>query len=114
MNETRPRLSIHVIDIDAGRPGDGVSVRLLTDGSTRQIGSVTTDADGRTEALGEPGLDPGLYTLVFDLGRYFDERGEDSAFIQRVAVDVVVDGDDTVHIPLLVGPRYCSLYRGVR
>ena len=92
-------VSTHVLDTAAGRPAVGVRVELCRDDEVLAAGE--TNADGRIAPLAEA-LDPGRYALVFwPPSRYFT----------RVELEVeLTDGHH--HVPLLVSPYGCVIYRG--
>jgi 5-hydroxyisourate hydrolase len=92
-------LSTHVLDTEAGRPASGVRVELYKD--DERIAEQTTDADGRIGDLA-PGLEPGVYRLVFH---------PPSPFFRRVELEVEL-GDGHTHVPLLVSSYACASYRG--
>ncbi len=92
-------LSTHVLDTERGRPAAGVRVELYR-GDDR-LADQTTDEDGRIADLA-PGLDPGVYRLVFHPG---------SPFFRRVELEVEL-GDGHNHVPLLVSSYACVTYRG--
>jgi 5-hydroxyisourate hydrolase len=106
-------LTTHVLDTARGRPAAGVEVELarLEHGRRSTLRTVTTNADGRTDAplLAQGELEAGEYELVFAVGAYFGER----AFLDRVPVRFgVSDPAAHYHVPLLVSPWSYSTYRG--
>lgn len=107
-------ISTHVLDTSRGRPAAGVTVRLdRADGPHWEpVGSAVTDPDGRVPALvGSPPA-AGRYRLTFDTAGYFAATGA-SVFYPEVSVIFVVDqGEDHLHIPLLLSPFGYSTYRG--
>ena len=69
-------ITTHVLDTSRGRPAGEVPVTLeleSADGTWKQIGEGTTDADGRAKDLLPNGfaLHGGVYRLVFDTESYF-------------------------------------------
>ena len=101
-------LSTHVLDTSLGRPAAGVLITLTRDGEA--LAEATTDADGRAADLGGA-LAPGTYSLRFDSGGYFAERGTDG-FYPEVLVTFTISGAGHVHVPLLLSPYGYSTYRG--
>ena len=104
------RLTTHVLDTAHGRPAAGIPVELARlDGDAREVlASVTTNADGRTDAPLLEQLQPATYELVFSVGGYFAE-----GFLDRVPVRfTIADADAHYHVPLLVSPWSYSTYRG--
>ena len=110
-------LSTHVLDTASGRPAAGVAIelrRLADDGTGVTLATVTTNADGRTEAalLSGDDLTVGTYELVFAVGDYFGRNGE-RPFLDRVPVRFgVSDPSAKYHVPLLITPWSYSTYRG--
>ena len=92
-------LSTHVLDTGRGAPAAGVRVELFR--GEEQVGSASTDADGRVQELAG-GLEPGEYRLVFH---------PPSPFFPRVELTVRLD-EGHHHVPLLVSPYGCTTYRG--
>jgi 5-hydroxyisourate hydrolase len=91
-------LSTHVLDVERGRPADGVRVELWQD---ELVSAGETDADGRIARLAAD-LDPGVYRLLF--------RPE-SPFFKGVGIEVALE-DGHYHVPLLVSSYSCTTYRG--
>lgn len=92
-------LSTHVLDTAIGRPVPGVRVSLYR--GTELVARGDTDADGRVKELGRD-LAPGSYRLLFAVkGPFFEE----------VALQVRLE-DGHYHVPLLVTPFGCVIYRG--
>ena len=78
---------------------EGVRVELYR--GDEQIADGATDADGRIADLA-PGLEPGVYRIVFH---------PPSPFFRRVELEVEL-GDGHTHVPLLVSSYGCASYRG--
>jgi 5-hydroxyisourate hydrolase len=99
-------LSTHVLDTAAGRPAEGIAVRLETrEGEV--LGEGVTDADGRVPEIGPEQLDRGAYVLRFDTALYVD-----GFYPEVVVVFTVADPDQHYHVPLLLSPYGYSTYRG--
>jgi len=92
-------LSTHVLDTEGGRPAEGVPVRLYRDDDL--LADAQTDGDGRVGELAS-GLEPGLYRLVFRLP---------SPFFRVLELEVDLEAGH-YHVPLLVSPYQCTIYRG--
>jgi 5-hydroxyisourate hydrolase len=106
-------LTTHVLDTARGLPAAGVEIELarLEHGRRSPLLTVTTNADGRTDAplLAQGELEAGEYELVFAVGDFFGER----EFLDRVPVRFSVsDPGAHYHVPLLVSPWSYSTYRG--
>jgi 5-hydroxyisourate hydrolase len=101
-------ISTHILDTSRGQPAAGipVSLEILRHGVWTEIGSGTTNADGRlatTEAL-----EVGDYRLTFDVAAYLGP----AAFYDRIMVQFRVREPRHHHIPLLLSPFGYSTYRG--
>ena len=91
-------LSTHVLDTANGTPASGVRVEVFR--GDELVGSGETDADGRIRELAAAGA--GTFRLVFHAP---------SPFFTRVEVEVAL-GDGDNHVPLLLSPYQCTIYRG--
>jgi 5-hydroxyisourate hydrolase len=114
------RLTTHVLDTAGGRPASGVAVELFSvDGdSRRRVASLSTNADGRTDAplMAGEAFRPGTYELVFHVGEYFRSIGTRTAeppFLDLVPIRfTLAEPDGHYHVPLLVSPWSYATYRG--
>ena len=97
-------ISTHVLDTSTGRPISGVGACLFL--ADEQVGSGTTDADGRIRDL--PVLGQGTYRIVFAIGDHFPD-----GFYPDVSISFRVR-DETAHyhVPLLISPFGYTTYRG--
>ena len=94
-------ISTHVLDTERGRPAAGVRVELYR--GDELVGAKDTDSDGRIPDLaGE--LEPDTYRLVF--------LTVSSPFFERIEVEVSLADTAHVHVPLLLSPYVCTIYRG--
>ena len=102
-------VTAHVLDAAAGRPAQGVEVRLQTeDGGP--IAEAVTNHDGRVPDLGPDHLAPGIYRVTFEVDSY---AGGAAPFYPRVSIDFrVAAGQAHYHIPLLLSPYSYTTYRG--
>jgi 5-hydroxyisourate hydrolase len=95
-------ISTHVLDTEQGRPGAGVKVGLYR--GDELVSEQETDEDGRIAELSPTTLEPGAYRIVFRA------RG---GFFEQVEVTIAVaDPDEHLHVPLLLAPYACVIYRG--
>ncbi len=96
-------ISTHVLDTERGAPGAGIKVGLFH--GKDLISLQETDEDGRITDLSDGPLPgPGEYRLVF-----YAESG----FFEKIEVTIAVqDPDDHYHVPLLLAPYSCVIYRG--
>jgi 5-hydroxyisourate hydrolase len=94
-------ISTHVLDTERGRPAAGVRVELYR--REELLAAKDTDSDGRIPDLaGE--VEPGTYRLVFLL--------VSSPFFERIEVELSLPDTAHVHVPLLLSPYACTIYRG--
>jgi 5-hydroxyisourate hydrolase len=95
-------ISTHVLDTRQGRPGAGLTVGLYLE--EELISEQETDQDGRIAELSPPALEPGVYRIVFHT---------DSGFFEKIEVSIAIaDPDEHIHVPLLLAPYSCVIYRG--
>lgn len=110
------KLSTHVLDQTTGRPAAGMRIELWRlDGKHTLLKALTTNADGRTDALLLTSMEMamGTYELVFFVKDYFVTHRTDSPFLDRVPVRfAIADANAAYHVPLLVTPWAYSTYRG--
>ena len=112
-------LSTHVLDTAKGRPAAGMLIELFrVDDDRRQLGSATTNQDGRCDEpmLEGASFESGEYELVFHAGDYFAADGlalPQPRFLDRVVIRFgVSDASQHYHVPLLISPFAYSTYRG--
>ena len=105
-------LSTHILDIAAGRPAAGVTVRVAAfegDG-WRPIGTGVTDDDGRiADLLDGDTLARGEYRLIFEVESYL---GDEAFYPEVVIVFRVAEPGEHHHVPLLLGPFGYTTSRG--
>ncbi len=109
---TRAGISTHVLDTTRGVAAAGVPVTLARrEGALIvEVGSGVTGSDGRiANLMGNGDLEPGWYQIVFDVGAYF---GSQQHLFTRVTLELAISEARHHHVPLLIGPFYCSSYRG--
>jgi 5-hydroxyisourate hydrolase len=91
-------ISTHVLDTANGRPAAGVRIELFR--GDELLASAETDADGRVRELAD--VEAGVYRLVFH---------PPSPFFRRIELELEL-GEGNHHVPLLVSPYQCTIYRG--
>ncbi|MFF2199731.1 hydroxyisourate hydrolase [Streptomyces sp. NPDC058145] len=126
---TTASVSTHILDTSAGRPAEGVAVRLAArpgrDADWQALGGSATDADGRCKDL--PALPEGTtqVRLDFAVEPYFEKKQADAqqdapanrdsgpaVFFPEVAITFAVVPGEHYHVPLLLNPFGYSVYRG--
>jgi 5-hydroxyisourate hydrolase len=108
-------ISTHVLDLARGVGGTGIPVVLFKrdgNGAWQQVGTASTDANGRVRTFGEAkAFGPGNYQLRFDMSRYPDAAA--SPFFPEITLTFrVTDRDGHYHVPVVVSPYGYSTYRG--
>ena len=93
-------ISTHVLDTERGEPARGIRVELLRGDLLLAVRE--TDDDGRVPDLGGVELPPDVYRLVFH---------PRSPFFRGIEVEVEL-ADGHYHVPLLLAPYSCAIYRG--
>jgi 5-hydroxyisourate hydrolase len=112
-------LTTHVLDTARGCPADGMQIDLFRiDGATRtHLKTVTTNADGRTDAQILPADEfvLGTYELVFHAGAYLDRCNSAlpaPKFLDLIPIRFGMSEASHYHVPLLLSPYAFSTYRG--
>ncbi|MFF3988024.1 hydroxyisourate hydrolase [Streptomyces sp. NPDC001797] len=126
---TTASVSTHILDTSAGRPAEGVAVRLSArpgrEAQWQELGGSATDGDGRCKDL--PTLPEGTthVRLDFAVEPYFEKKQADAqqdapanrdsgpaVFFPEVAITFAVVPGEHYHVPLLLNPFGYSVYRG--
>ena len=114
------KLTTHILDTAAGRPGAGIAVTLYAvegDG-LREVARARTNDDGRCDAplLAGAEFKPGIYELVFATAAYFRAQGvalAEPPFLDEIRIRFgIASAEQHYHVPLLVSPYAYSTYRG--
>jgi 5-hydroxyisourate hydrolase len=92
-------ISTHVLDTARGVPAAGIRIQLFH--GNELVAEGETDADGRIRELAD--VEAGTYRLVFH---------PDSPFFKRVEAEVEIEAGRDYHVPLLLSPYACAIYRG--
>ncbi len=97
-----PSISTHVLDTGRGEPARGVRVELYR--QTQRLSVQETNHDGRIPDLVRGPLEAGPYRLIVHLP---------TPFFSRLELEfTIADAARSYHIPLLVSPYACTVYRG--
>lgn len=109
------QITTHVLDTSAGKPGTGISLKLLQmiNNEWKSIAQGITNADGRVPDLlpGGKNLSPGTYKIQFETGDYY-ARQHIKTFYPAVEITFTIFDDSHYHVPLLISPFGYSTYRG--
>jgi 5-hydroxyisourate hydrolase len=109
------QLTTHVLDVNKGRPAEGISVYLFRQHNDdwTEITLASTNKDGRIPHLIQKDviLEPGVYKLRFLTSEYFDKQGIQS-FYPYVEIIFSITGPEHFHVPLLLNAFGYSTYRG--
>jgi 5-hydroxyisourate hydrolase len=92
-------ISTHVLDTGRGVPAAGIRVQLFR--GDELVADAETDGDGRIRDLA--GVEPGTYRIVFHAN---------SPFFKRVEAEIEIEAGRDYHVPLLLSPYACAIYRG--
>ncbi len=111
------KITTHVLNVAAGRPAAGVSVKLEAQNDSGEwhiIGRDMTDEDGRSSDLlgAETVISAGNFRLRFDTGEFFAREGIESFYPEVVVTFRVKDADEHYHVPVLLSPFGYTTYRG--
>ena len=109
-------ITTHVLDTALGKPGSGIELNVasMVNNEWRQVGSGTTNDDGRVNDLVAPHIEltKTMYKLHFELRAYF-ERTQREVFYPYAEVVFYFDpGAGKVHIPLVLSNYSYATYRG--
>ena len=112
------RLTTHILDTAHGQPAAGMLVELRRPPSDTILFAGRSNTDGHCSRALLQGADfiDGEYELVFHVAEYFRARGvvlPDPPFLDRVVLRIGLSpSGPPYHVPLLVSPWSCSMYRG--
>ncbi len=115
------KLTTHVLDTAHGCPAAGLTIelwRIDQSQASALIKTVTTNADGRTDAalLADADLKAGTYELRFAVDAYFSSKVSelpDPPFLAVIPIRFgIADISAHYHVPLLCSPWSYSTYRG--
>ena len=109
------QITTHVLDTAAGKPGKGISIRLMKNENDNWlvIAEGITNADGRVSDLLPAGkiLSTGDYRIIFNIGEYYKIQ-KIKTFYPAVEILFTVFDGNHYHVPLLISPYGYSTYRG--
>ncbi|MEV5985260.1 hydroxyisourate hydrolase [Streptomyces sp. NPDC052051] len=117
-SSTTASVSTHILDTSAGRPAEGIAVRLAArsgrDADWQPLGGSTTGADGRCQDLPAPPEGTTHVRLDFAVEPYAEKHpaGAPGVFFPEVAITFAVAAGEHYHVPLLLSPFGYSVYRG--
>ena len=93
-------ISTHVLDTGAACPAAGVRVQLFR--GDELVAERETDDDGRVRDLAD--VEPGDRTGSSSI--------RTSPFFTRVEAEIEIEAGRDHHVPLLLSPYACAIYRG--
>lgn len=113
-------VTTHVLDAGRGCPASGMRIDLfrLEGEERRLVRTVTTNADGRTDApvIPKGEAEIGVWELLFHAGDYLDRvgaAGETPRFLDLIPIRFgLADPEEHYHVPLLLAGYSYSTYRG--
>lgn len=113
---SRSPITTHVLDVARGKPAAGIAVMLEVrqNDEWREIGSGTTDNDGRVSNLLSPEtkIASGVYRITFDTASYQAALNVQSFYPYVPVIFEVKETEQHYHVPLLLSPFGYSTYRG--
>lgn len=111
------QLSSHILDINTGRPAQGVKIvlsKLSGENNWSVMEERTTDGNGRVKDFLEKrtGADKrGVYKLTYYVAPYFESQAQDT-FYPFIDVVFEIKDDSHYHVPITLSPYGYSTYRG--
>lgn len=110
-------LSVHVLNIQTGKPSSGVEVileRQTSSGWEELATAKTEEGTGRVSALfpEDEEFKAGVYRVTFETGDWFEAHDTETFFPEIPVPFKVENTDQHYHIPLLLSPYGYSTYRG--
>ncbi|XBS68943.1 hydroxyisourate hydrolase [Acerihabitans sp. KWT182] len=107
-------ITTHVLDTSLGKPAAGMAITLEArrDGAWVGLADGITGADGRLSGLTPDGVPPGHYRLSAGVREYFAAGGRSTLYGEAIVDFYLTEGDEHLHLPLLVSPYGWSTYRG--
>ena len=111
------QLSSHILDINTGRPAQGVKIvlsKLSGENNWSVMEERTTDGNGRVKDFLEKrtGADNrGVYKLTYYVAPYFESQAQDT-FYPFIDVVFEIKDDSHYHVPITLSPYGYSTYRG--
>ena len=110
-------MSSHILDINTGRPAQGVKIvlsKLSGENNWSVMEERTTDGNGRVKDFLEKrtGADNrGVYKLTYYVAPYFESQAQDT-FYPFIDVVFEIKDDSHYHVPITLSPYGYSTYRG--
>jgi len=109
------QITTHILDTSIGKPAAGVAIHLQkpTKDGWENLASGITNSDGRIPDLlaKEITLNPGVYSMLFDVATYF-ANNQIVSFYPSIRIEFETFDKSHYHIPLLLNPFGYSTYRG--
>lgn len=111
------QLSSHILDINTGRPAQGVKIvlsKLSGENNWSVMEERTTDGNGRVRDFLEKRTgvyNRGVYKLTYYVAPYFESQAQDT-FYPFIDVVFEIKDDSHYHVPITLSPYGYSTYRG--
>lgn len=106
-------ISTHILNIQTGKPAQGIKVRLLHTKTQACLGEEITDSNGRIAdfQIATP-IEEGVYTLEYYVSPYFQLENIVSFFPKIDITFTIHLLNEHYHVPLLLSAHAYSTYRG--
>lgn len=110
------QLSTHILDVSAGLPAEGVTIKLEKMNSKTQtwdfVSEKKTSESGRVnDFLPSENNNEGIYRFTFMVEDYFKNKNEET-FYPFVEVAFKITGKQHYHVPITLSAYGYSTYRG--
>ena len=109
-------ISTHILDTSTGCPATGIGLSLLrqVDNEWQTLTTAKTDNDGRCRQLlpKDTALVPGKYRVRFETAAYYEAHSLKGLYPFIEITFTVHEGDEHLHIPLLLTANGYTTYRG--
>ena len=111
------QLSSHILDINTGRPAQGVKIvlsKLSGENNWSVMEERITDGNGRVKDFLEKrtgAANRGVYKLTYYVAPYFKSQAQDT-FYPFIDVVFEIKDDSHYHVPITLSPYGNSTYRG--
>lgn len=107
-------ITTHVLDTAIGKAAANIPITLEYEeaGKWKELGSATTNSDGRALNLLAGPLKKGNYRITFALQAYFQQQKRSCFYPSASIIFFVEQENEHYHVPLLLSGFGFSTYRG--